>query len=69
MGLSFPWPSPREQDDILRRVHAIDQRLIQEQSALRKLFDGKAGLMDDLLTGRVRVTALLAEAEREKGSA
>jgi len=69
MGLSFPWPSPREQDDVLRRVHAIDQRLIQEQSALRKLFDGKAGLMDDLLTGRVRVTALLAEAEREKGSA
>lgn len=66
MGLSFPWPSPREQDEILHRVHAIGQRLIQEQAELKKLLDGKSGLMDDLLTGRVRVTPLLAEAEREK---
>ena len=65
-GLSFPWPSPREQDEILRRVHAIGQLLIQEQAQLKKLLDGKSGLMDDLLTGRVRVTPLLAGAEREK---
>lgn len=66
MGLSFPWPSPREQDEILRRVNAIGQLVVQEQAELKKLLDGKSGLMDDLLTGRVRVTPLLAEVEREK---
>jgi type I restriction enzyme S subunit len=31
----------------------------QESSDLSKLREAKAGLMDDLLTGRVRVTPLL----------
>lgn len=65
MGLSFPWPSPREQDEILRRVQAINQRLAQEAAELKKLLDAKVGLMDDLLTGHVRVTPLLAGAGRE----
>ena len=34
-----------------------------------KLATLKSGLMDDLLTGRVRVTPLLAEAAQEPGSA
>lgn len=59
MGLSFPWPSPLEQDDMLRRMRTLSQRLAQEQAELKKLLDCKAGLMDDLLTGRVRVTPLL----------
>ena len=64
MGLSFPWPSPREQDEILRRVNTIGQLVIQRQAELKKLLDVKLGLMDDLLTGRVRVTPLLQEAQQ-----
>lgn len=63
MGLSFPWPSPREQDEILRRVNTIGQLVIQRQAELKKLLDVKLGLMDDLLTGRVRVTPLLQGAQ------
>lgn len=66
MGLSFPWPSPCEQDEVLRTVHATNQLLVQEEAELKKLVDGKSGLMDDLITGRVRVTPLLADTEREK---
>ena len=69
MGLSLPWPSPEEQDEILRRVHAMMQRLAQEEVELKKLVDCKSGLMDDLLTGRVRVTPLLPEAKRQRESA
>lgn len=64
MGLSFPWPSPREQDEILRRVNTIGQLVIQRQAELKKLLDVKLGLMDDLLTSRVRVTPLLQEAQQ-----
>lgn len=52
-------PSIGEQDRILERVVGIDQRLDIEQISLDKLSLQKAGLMDDLLTGRVRVTPLL----------
>lgn len=44
---------------MLRRMRTLSQRLAQEQAELKKLLDCKAGLMDDLLTGRVRVTPLL----------
>lgn len=62
MGLYFPWPSPPEQDEILSKAQAMSERLVQEEAELKKLFNFKAGLMDDLLTGRVRVKTLLAEA-------
>ena len=52
-------PEPSEQDRILERVVSMDQRLEIEQVFLDKLSLQKTGLMDDLLTGRVRVTALL----------
>jgi type I restriction enzyme S subunit len=66
MSLQFPWPSPPEQDEILNRVQAMSERLVQEDAELAKLFNSKAGLMDDLLTGRVRVTPLLAEAAQQQ---
>jgi type I restriction enzyme S subunit len=60
MGLRFPWPSPPEQDEILNRVQVISQRLVQEEAELKKLSNFKVGLMDDLLSGRVRAAPLLA---------
>lgn len=48
-----------EQLEIAKRLSAIDERLRVEQEGLAKRLSGKSGLMDDLLTGRVRVTPLL----------
>ena len=48
-----------EQREIARRLTAIDERLRSEHEDLAKRLSEKAGLMDDLLTGRVRVTPLL----------
>ena len=47
------------QNEIVNRARALDERVEQEESARSKLLAARAGLMDDLLTGRVRVTALL----------
>lgn len=52
-----------EQQEILRRKNAVDERISCESAALKKLKAQKSGLMDDLLTGRVRVTPLLQEAQ------
>ncbi len=52
-------PSLGEQNRVLERVVEMDQRLDMEQVLLDKRILQKTGLMDDLLTGRVRVTALL----------
>jgi type I restriction enzyme S subunit len=58
-----------EQAEIGKRLTAVDEQLIHERVSLAKRRSEKAGLMDDLLTGRVRVAPLLAEAERPKESA
>ncbi|MDO8311959.1 MAG: hypothetical protein Q7T25_08470, partial [Sideroxyarcus sp.] len=60
-------PSPEEQITIVARVAAIDQKLVDEQLAFKKLVQLKTGLMDDLLTGRVRVIPLLDEEEAAHG--
>jgi type I restriction enzyme, S subunit len=52
-------PPTVEQRAISRRVAALADRLQAEQRQLTALGSLKAGLMDDLLTGRVRVTPLL----------
>lgn len=52
-------PTLEEQRTILDRVDAITRRIRLEGAALHKLSVEKVGLMDDLLTGRVRVTPLL----------
>lgn len=49
-----------EQNEIARQVNAANRRLTEENRKLRKLHKQKSALMDDLLTGRVRVTALLS---------
>lgn len=60
LGLRFTLPSPIEQDAILAMAGAVDERMAAEESELGKLVGAKQALMDDLLTGRVRVTPLLA---------
>jgi type I restriction enzyme, S subunit len=54
-----PGPPTIEAYETGRRAEALEQRIQLEDSALHKLGTLKSGLMDDLLTGRVRVTPLL----------
>ncbi len=53
-------PLMHEQALAVQLLAAEDARISAERSALHKLAALKSGLMDDLLTGRVRVTPLLA---------
>jgi type I restriction enzyme S subunit len=48
-----------EQRAIIDRIEAAQKRITLETNELVKLAQLKTGLMDDLLTGRVRVTPLL----------
>ncbi|MFY3974810.1 restriction endonuclease subunit S [Achromobacter xylosoxidans] len=58
----LPMPSTRtEQEAIVTRFRALLNRLAIEQLELHKRQEEKAGAMDDLLTGRVRVTPLLVQ--------
>lgn len=50
-----------EQRAIAERMQACERRIDAERAQLQKLRRQKSGLMDDLLTGRVRVTPLLAQ--------
>lgn len=63
LAFQIPLPAPDEQAEIVRRLRTCGDRLESERSMLAKLRHQKAGLMDDLLTGRVRVTPLLQEAQ------
>jgi N-6 DNA Methylase len=55
-------PPIAEQRAILKVCRAHEYRIGHEMAGLEKLRALKSGLMDDLLTGRVRVTPLLADA-------
>lgn len=59
LGPFVPVPAIEEQMEIARRVEAIELRLDAESLMAEKLKLQKSGLVDDLLTGRVRVTPLL----------
>jgi type I restriction enzyme S subunit len=62
LGLEQPTPQKAEEMEAIGfRIQAIDARLTNEEAQLAKLMAQKTGLMDDLLTGRVRVTPLLAQ--------
>lgn len=52
-------PSLDEQKKIAAQLQAVDERLRLEEERMEKMGCQKSGLMDDLLTGRVRVTPLL----------
>lgn len=54
-------PKTDEQQTIIDLYSAASERTTREEVALQKLQRQKVGLMDDLLTGRVRVTPLLAQ--------
>ena len=59
--LYFKAPPFNEQSLIAERLFSIEKKLADEMLALDKKRQEKSGLMDDLLTGRVRVTPLLAQ--------
>lgn len=65
-SIELALPSWEEQLAIDARVKSLTDRLKQEIQALTKWRSEKAGLVDDLLTGRIRVTPLWADAERVK---
>lgn len=54
-----PVPATYEQGAISERMASFEQRITSESSLMAKLKSQRSGLMDDLLTGRVRVTPLL----------
>ncbi len=59
-GLLTARPALTEQNLIAERLDEIDHRIQNAATESAKLRELKSGLMDDLLTGRVRVTPLLA---------
>lgn len=61
-NLAVALPSFNEQQVIEARIAAAEVRILAEVKAAEKLREAKSGLMDDLLTGRVRVTPLLEAA-------
>lgn len=61
-SLSVALPKKEEQRRILECLNASNDRISQERMFMDQLRALKSGLMDDLLTGRVRVTPLLAPA-------
>ena len=64
MGLQITMPASGEQSIILCRAKALDGQLQSELERHKGLHAIKTGLMDDLLTGRVRVTPLLESVQQ-----
>ncbi|MCW9057840.1 MAG: restriction endonuclease subunit S [Gammaproteobacteria bacterium] len=66
-SIPLAFPPTGEQQKIEAAMQAFGKRILAEQASARKLHHDKAGLMDDLLTGRVRVAPLLEEAQQREG--
>ncbi|MGB9821758.1 MAG: restriction endonuclease subunit S [Pseudothermotoga sp.] len=64
--LQIPLPPLPEQQRIAEILSQIDNVIEKEEAYKQKLEQIKKGLMEDLLTGRVRVNNLLLEEENEK---
>jgi len=62
-AFQVPLPSSDEQMLIVKELQAMASRIEAEKAQLDKMIIQKSGLMDDLLTGRVRVTPLLDKAQ------
>lgn len=60
-SMMLPAPPPKEQYLIEKRLRELSRRIELEVDSLTKRYAEKAGLMDDLLTGRIRVTPLLSD--------
>ncbi|MGO4320826.1 restriction endonuclease subunit S [Pseudomonas sp. KB_12] len=65
----IPLPTFDEQHFIADRMRSLESRIRCEIGELQKFVVLKSGLADDLLTGRVRATPLLAETVHQEGSA
>jgi len=63
-GVSAGVPPFDEQEQIELRIAAYESKLLAEEAELGKLQKMKSGLMDDLLTGRVRVIPLLESVQQ-----
>ena len=59
MTVPLPTPPSSEQNHLVTEILAHKHRQEQEEAELKKLTCLKSALMDDLLTGRIRVTSLL----------
>jgi len=55
----IPWPKQEEQMKIVQRLQFFDGSMQNQKEVLAKLRSLKTALMQDLLTGKKRVTALL----------
>ncbi|MNJ38590.1 EcoKI restriction-modification system protein HsdS [compost metagenome] len=62
-------PKLQEQQLAAQRITTVDAKRKFEEAKLLKLKQTKSGLTDDLLSGRVRVTPLLAKAAQQQGNA
>lgn len=58
-NLNLPFPPPDEQHEIHKRLCAIDAERTAGEASVAALRALKSGLMDDLLTGRVRVPSAM----------
>lgn len=64
VGFPIGLPSLQEQAAITARLEAVSDKYATETEYLSQLSEMKTGLMDDLLTGRVRVTPLLESVQQ-----
>ena len=62
-AFQVPVPSNTEQELTVKELQAMASKIESEKALLDKQIIQKSGLMDDLLTGRVRVTPLLEQAQ------
>lgn len=60
-NFKLPFPSPEEQHEIGKYLFSVDQKIQSEKEYLEEMKELKKGLMQDLLTGKVRVTDLEVE--------
>jgi Restriction endonuclease S subunits len=65
-NIPIPLPPLPEQQRIAEILSQIDQTIEKEEQYKEKLQKIKQGLMQDLLTGKVRVNKLLEEKENEQ---
>lgn len=63
LNIVIPFPSFSEQRRIAEILSQIDETIEKEEQYKQKLERLKKGLMEDLLTGKVRVNHLITEAE------
>lgn len=66
--MRLPDPGPNEANEIAKKAGSLCDKVTAEKRSFQELTNLKAGLMDDLLTGRVRVKSLL-EKQNEANSA